>query len=78
MLKNFKLTEKFTFQFRATAYNLMNTQFRGTPDPLLDDVLGSSFLNTNFNSNGGGTFAGNIVHDGIGQRSLEFGAKIIF
>lgn len=78
MLKNLKLGEKLTFQFRATAFNLMNTQYRGVPDPLLDDVFGNSFQNTNFNSNGGGTFAGNIVTDGIGQRRLEFGAKIIF
>jgi len=78
MFKNTKLTEKVTLQLRATAYNLLNTQFRGVPDPLLDDVLSGSFQNTNFNSNGGGTFANNIVTDGIGQRRLEFGAKIIF
>jgi hypothetical protein len=78
MLKNVKLTERLTFQFRATAYNLFNTQFLGAPDPLLDDVFGGSFMNTNFNSNGGNTFAGNINTDGIGIRRLEFGAKIIF
>jgi len=78
MFKNTKLTEKVTLQLRATAYNLLNTQFRGVPDPLLDDVLSGSFQNTNFNSNGGGTFANNIVTDGIGQRRLEFGAKLIF
>ena len=44
----------------------------------LDDVFVQSFQNTNFNLNGGGTFAGNIVTDGIAQRRLEFGAKIIF
>jgi outer membrane receptor protein involved in Fe transport len=78
MLKNTKITERITLQFRATAYNLLNTQFRGNPDPLLDDVLSGSFQNTNFNTNGGSTFAGNIVTDGIAQRRLEFGAKIIF
>jgi hypothetical protein len=78
MLKDTKLTEKLTFQFRATAYNLLNTQFRGVPDPLLDDVFSNSFQNTNFNANGGGTFAGNINTDGIGIRRLEFGAKLIF
>ena len=78
MFKNTKLTERLTLQLRATAYNFMNTQFRGTPDPLLDDVFGGSFGNTNFNSNGGGTFAGNTVADGIAQRRLELGAKIIF
>ena len=78
MLKNTRLSERVTLQFRATAFNLLNTQFRGNPDPLLDDVLSGSFQNTNFNTNGGGTFAGNIVTDGIAQRRLEFGAKIIF
>ena len=81
MLKNTKITERLTLQFRATAYNLFNTQFRGVPDPLLDDVFGSpfgSFQNTLFNTNGGNTFAGNINTDGIGIRRLEFGAKLIF
>jgi hypothetical protein len=78
MFKNTKLTEKFTLQLRATAYNALNHQFRGTPDVLLDDVLAGSFQNNFFNPNGGGTFAGNVVADGIAQRRLEFGAKIIF
>jgi hypothetical protein len=85
MFKNVKLTERVTFQFRATAYNVMNTQFRGVPDPLLDDVFSAtgsgipgSFQNTFYNPNGGATFAGNINTDGIGIRRLEFGGKIIF
>jgi hypothetical protein len=78
IFKNTKLSERVTLQLRATAYNFMNVQFRGTPDPLLDDVFAGSFGNTNFNSNGGGTFAGNVVADGIAQRRLEFGGKIIF
>jgi hypothetical protein len=78
MFKNTKLTERLTLQLRATAYNIMNVQFRGVPDPLLDDVLAGSFQNTYFNSNGGATFTGNCVYDGICQRRLEFGAKVIF
>ena len=39
----------------------MNVQFRGVPDPLLDDVLSGSFQNTFYNSNGGATFTGNCV-----------------
>jgi hypothetical protein len=38
------------------------------------DQLGS----TKFNGNGGDTFAGNIVTDGIGRRRLQFGLKLIF
>jgi outer membrane receptor protein involved in Fe transport len=91
--KNTKLTERFTLQLRATAYNILNTQFRGVPDPLLEDVFGGfgpagqsagqpgflpQFQSTAFNANGGDTFAGNINTDGIGIRRLELGAKIIF
>jgi hypothetical protein len=57
------------------AYNL---RIRGAPDPILDDVTRGSFQNTNFNSNGGLTFAGNINTDGIGRRRLLFGMKLIF
>jgi outer membrane receptor protein involved in Fe transport len=89
LFKNTKLTERFTLQLRATAYNVLNTQFRGVPDPLLEDAgfgYGTpgtagflpEFQHTDFNSNGGATFAGNINTDGIGIRRLELGAKIIF
>jgi len=84
MFKNTKLTERLTLQLRATAYNVMNTQFRGVPDPLMEDVippnasLPGSFQNTDYNANGGATFAGNINTDGIGIRRLELGAKFIF
>jgi hypothetical protein len=56
----------------------MNTQFRGVPDPILDDVARGSFQNTDFNSNGGLAFAGNNTTDGIGRRRLLFGMKLIF
>ena len=76
--KNIKVTERLTAQFQAQAFDVMNTQFRGVPDPILDDVTRGSFQNTNFNSNGGLTFAGNINTDGIGRRRLLFGLKLIF
>jgi hypothetical protein len=56
----------------------MNTQFLGVPDPVLDDVATGRFQSTAFNSNGGGTFAGNVNTDGIGRRQLLFGLKLIF
>jgi hypothetical protein len=76
--KNIKITERLTAQFQAQAFNVFNTQFRGVPDPILDNVTRGSFQNTNFNSNGGLTFAGNNVTDGIGRRRLLFGMKLIF
>ena len=77
VFKNFKFNEKVTLQFQAQAFNVMNVQFRGVPDPLLNDA-GSSFQNTNFNNNGGATFAGSTVADGIARRRLLFGMKLIF
>jgi hypothetical protein len=78
LFKNTKLSERVTLELRATAYNVMNTQFRGVPDPLLDDVAAGTFQSTAFNSNAGSTFAGNTVTDGINIRRLEFGAKFKF
>jgi hypothetical protein len=76
--KDIRLTERLKAQFQAQAFNVFNTQFRGVPDPILDHVGQGSFQNTNFNSNGGLTFAGNIITDGIGRRRLLFGLKLIF
>ena len=76
IFKNFKFNEKVTLQFQAQAFNVMNVQFRGVPNPILNDT--GSFQNTKFNANGGLTFAGSTVYDGIARRRLLFGLKLIF
>jgi hypothetical protein len=78
LFKNIKINERFTAQFQAQAFDIMNTQFLGVPDPILDDVGTGKFQSTSFNNNGGLTFAGNINTDGIGRRRLLFGMKFIF
>jgi Carboxypeptidase regulatory-like domain/TonB dependent receptor/TonB-dependent Receptor Plug Domain len=78
VFKNIKINERVTAQFQAQAFDVFNTQFLGVPDPILDDVATGRFQSTAFNSNGGGTFAGNINTDGIGRRRLLFGLKMIF
>ncbi len=88
IFKDTKLSERITLQFQAQAFNVMNTQFRGVPNPILDfigpDVASNQFQTTNFNFNGGGNnFGGgsssaNLTYDGIGRRRLLFGAKVIF
>jgi len=82
LLKNLKLTERFTIQLRGVAYNVMNRQYRGTPDPLIKDGnfadKQGSFGNTFFNSNGGNPPQTNSVFSGIDRRRVEVGAKIIF
>ncbi len=89
--KDTKISERLTLQFQATAFNILNTQFRGVPDPVLDDAGAvpagqpSPFQSTAYNFNGGGnnfegggTFSSSLVYDGIGRRRLLFGMKLKF
>jgi outer membrane receptor protein involved in Fe transport len=81
--KNTRVTERVTIQLQADAFNLFNHQWLGTPIENVNDaanVVGgvTQFGSRAFNGNGGDTFAGNIITDGIGRRRLQFGAKIIF
>jgi len=86
--KDTKVSERLTIQFQATAFNVLNTQFRGVPDPVLDDgaaATPSPFQSTAYNFNGGGnnfegggTFSSSLVYDGIGRRRLLFGLKLKF
>jgi outer membrane receptor protein involved in Fe transport len=89
--KDTKVSERLTLQFQATAFNILNTQFRGVPDPVLDDAGAvpagqpSPFQSTAYNFNGGGnnfegggTFSSSLVYDGIGRRRLLFGMKLKF
>jgi hypothetical protein len=81
--KNTRVTERVTIQFQADAFNLFNHQWLGTPIENVNDAANvvsgvTQFGSRAFNGNGGDTFAGNIITDGIGRRRLQFGAKIIF
>jgi hypothetical protein len=80
LLKDFKIKERFTLETRATAYNIMNRQYRGTPGVNIDygsfSEVGGSFANTFFNPDGNGET--NSVFSGIDRRRLEVGGKIIF
>jgi hypothetical protein len=83
LLKNFKFfSERFTVQLRGVAYNVLNRQYRGVPDPIIDDGnfadAGGSFGNTYFNSNGGNPPQANSIFSGIDRRRIEVGAKIVF
>jgi hypothetical protein len=79
VIKNTKLGERFSLELRMVAFNVLNRQFRGVPDPFFLDgnlEVGSSFGNNFFNSSGGDST--NVTQAGIGRRRLELGAKIIF
>lgn len=80
VLKDFKVGERVTFQARATAFNVLNRQYRGTPGINVDfgsfAETGGSFANTFFNASGNGET--NSVFSGIDRRRVEIGGKIIF
>lgn len=76
--KNVKLSERLTFQFQAQAFNVLNHQFLGVPNGRVNNAVTGIFGNPQFNNNGGFTFAGNTVTDGIDRRRFLFGGKFIF
>jgi hypothetical protein len=81
MFKSTKITEKVSLRLEAQVYNLFNHQFRGVPDPFIDDKLpqgdpNNTFAN-NFSNNSGGDY-NNVVLNGIGRRRMILGAKITF
>jgi outer membrane receptor protein involved in Fe transport len=78
VFKNTRITERLTIQFQAEAFNVFNHQWLGIPTVDVNAASAGQFDNLQFNQNGGDTFAGNIITDGIGRRRLQFGAKIIF
>jgi hypothetical protein len=75
LFKNIKLNERFAVRLEAQVYNLFNHQFRGVPDPFLEDA-GSTFANTT--SNGSGGDYTNAVNTGLGRRRMILGAKFTF
>lgn len=83
VFKNVKVGERLTLQFQAEAFNVLNHQWLGIPIQTVNNAANSAagvtqFGSLKFNNNGGDTFAGNIITDGIGRRRLQFGGKVIF
>jgi hypothetical protein len=80
ILKDFKFHDRFTIETRGTAYNVLNRQYRGVPQPNVDNGnfvdVGGSFGNTIYNTNSGGQT--NSVFSGIDRRRIELGAKVRF
>ncbi|HSE48507.1 MAG TPA: hypothetical protein VLA96_04805, partial [Terriglobales bacterium] len=67
VVKSTKITERFSLRFEAQAFNVFNRQFRGVPDPFIEDgmlVDGGSAMNNYFN--------------GSNRRNMTFGLKLIF
>ncbi len=86
VFKDVRISERVKVQLQAQAFNLLNTMFRGNPDPVLDDVLAGTpppFQSVAYNFSGGGNNlegggSSNALNDGISRRRLTFGLKLIF
>jgi hypothetical protein len=85
LFKNTKLTERLSVRLEAQVYNLFNHQFRGVPDPLIEDgniSVGGPFGNNFFNNSGGAGVEGggytNVVLNGLGRRRMVLGARFSF
>jgi hypothetical protein len=72
ILKNTKISERLSIQFRTEFFNVFNHPNKGVPDPFIDDALtdfGATFADFDLNPNGG---------LGGGTRTIQFGLKLIF
>lgn len=86
LVKNIRLAERFSLQLQASAFNLLNRGYYGTPDPNIEDSLypafygiPSGFLNNYYATGGGASYAaGGAFGQGPGNRSVQLGGKIIF
>jgi len=71
LMRNFKLTERFTFQFEADAFSLTNTPHFNNPNANISaanfGAITSTLVTTNASLGGSG-----------GQRQWWFGGKLIF
>lgn len=76
VFKNTKVSERFTVQFQAEAFNVLNNQWLGTPGVRVNNT-GGTFGTTRFNSNGNNEFGAQTT-DGVIRRRLQFGLKLIF
>ncbi len=82
--KNFKVAERVNLQIMASAFDVMNRGFYGTPDLRVEDVLNSpaSFETTLFTGpptgpTGSGA-GGGAYPQGLGNRNIQLTGKIIF
>ena len=84
VFKDTKLGERVTLQLQVQAFNVLNTQYLGNPDPNISHLVSGTFENLATNANGGQNAvfgnggSANATNDGIGRRRLLGGVKLIF
>ena len=69
LLKSFRVSERVKFQLQANVVNLLNHQYRGAPDPFIEDYVPSDVTSN--------SFMNNFFNDSL-RRTVTLGGKIIF
>jgi hypothetical protein len=86
VVKGFKVAERIKVNLQASAFNVLNRGYYGTPDANIEDTLypvfygvPNSFL-SNYYASGGGESpaAGGAFSQGPGNRNIQVGAKVVF
>jgi hypothetical protein len=80
--KNVKIHERINMILQASAFNLFNRAYYGTPDPNIEDslVAPNSYLSNYYGlGTTTGSSAGNgAFFQGLGNRNIQLGGKITF
>jgi hypothetical protein len=78
--KNIKINERINMILQASAFNVMNRAYYGTPDPNVEDSSFGGFLSSfyAYNTSSGSSAAGGAYEQGFGNRNVQLGAKIVF
>jgi hypothetical protein len=85
--KNVHITERVSMILQASAFNVLNRAYYGTPDPNLEDSLyptlygiPNSFLSNYYGSGVGlgSSAGGGAFFQGLGNRNLQLSGKITF
>ncbi len=78
LFKNTRITETMTLQLRVEGFNVFNRQFRGTPDPFVDDCpLRGGDPASASGCSSPGSFMNNLFNDS-GRRRFILSARFIF
>jgi hypothetical protein len=76
--KNFKMTERVSFQLSLNVFDVLNRAYYGSPDANLEDA-GSTFLTNTFTGYQSDSAAGNgAYYAGFGNRNIQIGGHISF
>jgi hypothetical protein len=78
--KNIHLTERVSVNIQASAFNILNRAYYGTPDPNVEDSSFGGFLSNAyaFGTSQGSGAGGGSFPQGLGNRNVQLTGKITF